>query len=188
MTNRPSTLINRTNKNMTTSVSRRLNILFTMFKIISLAIRTLLSRLVHSSHVESTSNTRITSLRRYILAHKTSLNPPLFITIPVLDQVSVRSCLCELAYTCRFYLILRFWYLILELLWQCGIFVFYSYESIFVYVDYSVSLHEERNVYLIYTNFNTPQSNVSLDAIGYLVRPFNTPQSNVSLDAIGYLV
>jgi hypothetical protein len=154
---------------MTTSVSRRLNILSTMFKIISFVIRTLLSRLVYSSHVKSTRNDRIISLRRYIVAHQNSLNPPLFIIIPVLDQVSVRSCLCELEY--RFCLFLRFWYLILifVLLWQCGICLFYSYDSIFVHVDKSVSLHEERNVYLIYTKFNTPQSNVSLDAFGSLV-------------------
>ena len=56
----------------------------------------------------------IISLRGEVWAHKTSLFPPPLIEVPIPSQESEHFfvCICVLGY--RFFLFLRFWYLILE--------------------------------------------------------------------------
>ena len=70
---------------MTTSVSRRLNILCIMFKIIALFIKPLFARLYVRVGISLTCgkylHDRISSLRGGVCAHKTSLTPPLFIEV-----------------------------------------------------------------------------------------------------------
>ena len=123
----PSALFNRNNiMHMTTFVSRRLNILCIMFKVIVVLITTLFARfyervdilLPNGKHLHD----RIISVREEVWAHKTSLTSLLFIEVHVPSQESVRSFLCVLRY--RISLFHRFWHLILEMFRQCGIFCF----------------------------------------------------------------
>jgi len=67
-----------------------------------------------------------------VWAHQTSLPTPPFIEVPVPGEKSMRSCICVLRVW--IFLFLHF-FLILELLWQCGIFCC----SLFMYVLWAKS-------------------------------------------------
>ena len=73
---------------------------------------------------------RITSLRRKIWVHKTSLTPPLVIEVPVPRQECEWSCIFMLGGN-RYFLFLRFFCWILEMFQQRGIYVF-VFHSIYV--------------------------------------------------------
>ena len=77
---------------MATSVSRRLNILCIVFKIIALFLITLFARLYVRVSILLTCGKHlhdcIISLRREAWAHTTSLTSPLFIKVPVPSQES----------------------------------------------------------------------------------------------------
>jgi hypothetical protein len=86
----PSPLLHRTNSiHMTTSVSRRLNILWIMFKIVAFSLITLLARLYVSVGILTCGQDPrdcIMSTKREVLADNTSSTPPLFIAVPVSSQ------------------------------------------------------------------------------------------------------
>jgi len=70
----------------------------------------------------------IISLRGDVRVHDTITSPlfllhTFFIEVPLPSLESERSCIWVLLVTLRFYLFLRFWYFILKLFWQCGIFL-----------------------------------------------------------------
>jgi len=96
----PSTLFNRTFiLHMTTSESRRLNILCRMFNIIASFIITMFVWLYicegwHFTHMWKHLHDHIISLRGGVWAHKTSLSPPLCIEVPVQRQESKQLCIC----------------------------------------------------------------------------------------------
>ena len=81
-------------------------IMYIMFKIILFFLITLFFRIYVSVNIFLTCgkylHDRIISLRREILAHKTSLPPPPFIEVLVLSHESERSCICvlEVMYLC----------------------------------------------------------------------------------------
>ena len=83
---------------MTTSVSRRLNILYIKFKIIVFFIITLLTMLYVRVGILLTSRKHlydpIISLRWKVWVHKTSLTPLRFIAVQ--SQESDQSCICVL--------------------------------------------------------------------------------------------
>jgi len=100
----PSILFNRTNIiHMATSVSRRLNMSYIMFKIvIAVFIITLFSwlyarvgfLLTRAKHLHK----RIISRSGEIWAHKTNLTPPHFMEVHAsVSNESERSCICELS-------------------------------------------------------------------------------------------
>ena len=73
-----------------------------------------------------------------IWAHKTSLTPPCFIEVPVPEpsQQSERPCICVSGH--RFCLFLPFFYKILELFRECGIFLFlFIYFVVFFLIIFS---------------------------------------------------
>ena len=116
---------------MTTSVSRRSNILCIMFKIIAFLKITCspgyMGRLAFYSHVESICIKAslwyfflfFFSRRGEVCAHKTltSLTSKRAIEVTVPSQESERSCIFVLGVYIG--LFLRFWSLILVLFWQC---------------------------------------------------------------------
>jgi hypothetical protein len=108
---------------MTTSVSRRLNIL-----IIAFFIKRLFTQLYVRVGILLTRgkylHVCIVSIKWDVCDHKTSLTPPLFIEVLVAIQESEWSCLYGHVYGCyrcpfRFFLWLLYW--ILEMFRQCGI-------------------------------------------------------------------
>jgi hypothetical protein len=73
-----------------------------------------------------------------VWAHKTSLTPPCFIEVPVPEpsQQSERPCICVSGH--RFCLFLPFFYKILELFRECGIFLFlFIYFVVFFWIIFS---------------------------------------------------
>jgi cellulose synthase/poly-beta-1,6-N-acetylglucosamine synthase-like glycosyltransferase len=73
-----------------------------------------------------------------VWAHKTSLTPPCFIEVPVPEpsQQSERPCICVSGH--RFCLFLPFFYKILELFRECGIFLFlFIYFVVFFLIIFS---------------------------------------------------
>ena len=88
------------NSDKTTSVSRRLRILFIMFKIIVFFVITLFSRLYVRVGILLTCGKHlhdcIISLSEKVWAQKTRLTTSLFIEVPVPRQESERSCICVL--------------------------------------------------------------------------------------------
>jgi len=98
---RTSALFNTTNiMHMPISVSRRLNILCIMFKIVAFFIIMLFTWLYVLVVILLTCgkhlHARIISLIGEVWAHKISLSPPFFIDVPVPSQESERSCICVL--------------------------------------------------------------------------------------------
>jgi hypothetical protein len=89
------TLLNRTNSiHMTTSMSRRLNILCIMINIIAFYIITLLSWLHVRVSILLTCD-RIISLREEVWVHKTGLTLPLCYCIVVFQTGNIEwSCIC----------------------------------------------------------------------------------------------
>ena len=125
---RPPAVVNRTNIiHMRTSVSRRLNILCIMFKIIAFFIIMLFNRLYVRVGIlptyENHFHDRIISLRGQVWAHKTSLTPPLFINVSVPSLKSERSCICVLGY--QLYLYFTILIFDFEFFRQCVFFVFF---------------------------------------------------------------
>ena len=85
---------------MTTSVSRRFNILCIMFKIIAFFILMLFTPLYVSGDISLTLgkhlHDHIISLRVEFWTHQVNLFLPLFIEVPVPSQESEWSCICVL--------------------------------------------------------------------------------------------
>ena len=78
----------------------------------------------------------VSSPRRHVWAHQTSLPPSLVfspIEVPLASQESERSCICvlEVSNLLHFFV---FWYLILELFRQCGTCLYlFSFYCSFIY-------------------------------------------------------
>lgn len=75
----------------------------------------------------------LNSLTEDVWAHKTSLIQPLFIEVLVLSQKSKRSCnLCDMGIDFASFYDLWVGFGILELFWECCIFLFFLFMTIFL--------------------------------------------------------
>ena len=112
---------------MTTSVSRRLNILCILFKIIAFFITILFARRGymwgwHFTHMWKAFAWPHHFTKRGDFVHKTNLTLPLFIAVPVQSQ----SCVCVLGVLILFLSTIVLC-LILKLVRQCGTFLFFIF-------------------------------------------------------------